>query len=318
MKKISHSHNGNDDVTLLKANANSKSFIANLPRLTSLKNVKAISNNSIDATKQPQPQPPQNNETNNSNNYNDARSRSRIKETVIEQDNGDVVTVSQFTVAPNVVKKVNSNSYPKSVLSKSTNSNTETLTHHQKRMTIINDEFHNQYMKDTSKWRLIRTNIGLPSLRNQSVFKRLSGIDLVMKFKKDKNETLSEDFRPTYEPTYRLQPVLKFDRAKAEDIISKVLATFLCNMFNSTLMSSETGVKSFIEHLSTTIKTKVKAVTDQRYKIIVNCTIAEQKYQGFIAASKCLWDTENDICVSVRETHNNYVFLVNLFAIYQE
>jgi hypothetical protein len=308
---------GSHSLDAFKGNVKSKNFI-NLPKLTSLKNSKALnnlSNRPIDAN---QLEPI---ETINS------ESRGQIKETVIENENGDVITISEFTVTPNTANKIYSNSYPKSVLSKSnSNSNTETAAIYQKRATIVNisDEFHNQYMKETSKWRLIRANLGLPTIRNQSVFKRLSNIDLLMKFKQDKNESLSESFEKTYEPNYRLQPKVKFDRRKAEDIINKVLKNFIENMFNPLLMSSKTDVKSFIEHLSTTIKTKVKAETiehdkaNQRYKIIVNCTIAEQKYQGLTVALKCLWDTENDICVSIREVHKNYVFLVDLFAIYQE
>ena len=44
----------------------------------------------------------------------------------------------------------------------------------------------------------------------------------------------------------------------------------------------------------------------------------QQKNQGIIAASKCLWDNENDVCTTVIETHTNYVILINLFAVYHE
>jgi len=44
----------------------------------------------------------------------------------------------------------------------------------------------------------------------------------------------------------------------------------------------------------------------------------QRKNQGIIAASKCLWDNENDVCTTVCEERKNYVFLINLFAVYHE
>ncbi len=131
-------------------------------------------------------------------------------------------------------------------------------------------------------------------------------------------ESIDNSVITQFEPTYQMEPKIKVNQIKAEQIIRNVLNNFIEHIFNSEMMSSESSIKTGLSHLSTTIKSRIKAIADERHKIIVNTTISEQKNQGIIIATKSLWDPENDFSISIQENHKNYVFLVNLFIIYHE
>ncbi len=83
-------------------------------------------------------------------------------------------------------------------------------------------------------------------------------------------------------------------------------------------MNSKGNIKVLVDHLSTSIKNRVKPIIDPRYKLVVHTTISEQKHQGLLIASKCIWDITNDICITFRETYQNYAIVINLYAIYHE
>ena len=238
---------------------------------------------------------------------------SEYTEMSTKNENGDTISIGQFSISPTKTK---------SVKSMGSNSKTVTIRSHSI------DEFN--FEKKTpslSKWHVFKNNLNkgtfqpkLPDLiqYNNLKLKRYTLYDL-NEFKKETEVGDDKEISvKTIEPTYRMEPVKKFDRATAEKIIHEVLNNFIENLFSTEMMSSSSSVKSCIEHLTTTIKSRMKTIADQRYKIIVNTTISEQKYQGLIIASKCLWDTENDISINIKETYKNYVFLINLYLVYHE
>lgn len=78
------------------------------------------------------------------------------------------------------------------------------------------------------------------------------------------------------------------------------------------------SIRNSTEHLATLIKARAKHIIDKRYKIVVYAIVIDKRYQGVIVASKCLWDTQNDVGITVREDFKNYSIIVNFFAVYHE
>lgn len=121
-----------------------------------------------------------------------------------------------------------------------------------------------------------------------------------------------------YEPTYNTEPKERIDSVVVQYEIKKYLSTFLNKTNVTRVMKSHSSAKFVTENLTSNIKENVKRYVKKRFKIIVNCNVIEEKLQGCIVASKCLWDQENDLCISVKETRENYVFMVDLYVVYHE
>ena len=56
----------------------------------------------------------------------------------------------------------------------------------------------------------------------------------------------------------------------------------------------EDECKDLSLNISDEIREKVKAQEYSRYKIIVQCTIGENKQQGVLITSRCLWEPTTD------------------------
>ena len=121
-----------------------------------------------------------------------------------------------------------------------------------------------------------------------------------------------------YEPTYITDPREQIDSIEVQCDIERYLSSFLNKTNVTRVMKSHTSAKFVTENLTSHIKENVKRHIKKRFKVIVNCSVIEQQRQGCTIASKCLWDQENDFCVSVKEKRENYVFIVNFYAVYHE
>lgn len=93
----------------------------------------------------------------------------------------------------------------------------------------------------------------------------------------------------TYENTYRMEPPVKFQTGQVEQIIQEVLNN---NLNGKTYHPFQ--APSMSKALSLDIKTKVKKLNFQRYKIVAVVTIGEKKDQGLRVGSRCLWDADRD------------------------
>ena len=179
--------------------------------------------------------------------------QSEFKEESTTNEYGDYISISQFSVAPKQQSKSNSLSRSKSV-------SIRTPSLDDKNDKIITSVSTNDH---ASPWRLLKTKLALiPNLPTLDLNKeniRASSITPKKRFtlynihrqESVKDEIVTKDI---YEPTYRLEPVNKFDRHKAEDIIHDAIKYFLENIFSVESMALKSSVKTSIEHLSTTIK----------------------------------------------------------------
>lgn len=186
------------------------------------------------------------------------------------------------------------------------------------------DTYLRQYLAETEKARISGQTLRLPTINKSQVSpisrtKHTGMFDFYYtNFSNLQKGIQEEEEKVFYEPTYRTEPKEKIDQVFIEDKIKSILFNFVQNINTTQTMSSRSSVKSSMENLTTTIKNRMKKIIESRYKIVVNCTVIESKYQGVIVASKCLLDFSNDIGVTVKEYKNNYAFIVNFFAIYHE
>lgn len=120
------------------------------------------------------------------------------------------------------------------------------------------------------------------------------------------------------EPTYQLGPKRHCKQIEMENIIHDTLNTFISNLDPVKAENPMSSIRRSIESLNMLIKARIKLIVDPRYKIVVFSMVVDRGYQGVIAATKCLWDAENDCGVTVREDFKNVSIIINAFAVYHE
>jgi hypothetical protein len=187
-----------------------------------------------------------------------------------------------------------------------------------------------KYLDQTSQWRDLRKKLNLPELKYEYLtymHGSLSSQVNSIRFLTTLNQILSskyateiggDELGPRYEPTYQLTPHEDFKYSKIEFTMKNVLRNFVENMLEPETLLSKSSTKAVIEHLTTTIKNCVKPLVDKRYKLVVYTAICQLAQQDLFVASTCLWDSQNDRCVSIRDTFKNHVIIVNFYAVYKE
>ncbi len=101
-----------------------------------------------------------------------------------------------------------------------------------------------------------------------------------------------------HNPTYRTEPKedQKFDPAAVKSVVD---AIFLEQIEKKNLVWDEEECRELSLDLCDEIKEKVKALAFPRYKIIVQVSVGENKKQGVLVTSRCLWNTNTDNYASV-------------------
>ncbi|XP_076007531.1 dynein light chain Tctex-type protein 2B [Genypterus blacodes] len=91
--------------------------------------------------------------------------------------------------------------------------------------------------------------------------------------------------------TYLIRPnhQHKFKPAIVKECIREVLRERL-----SGLQYNSEEIPQLTNSLTNTIKDKVKSVGLDRYKLVVQLVIGEQRGQGVKVSSRCLWDSDTD------------------------
>lgn len=232
--------------------------------------------------------------------------------------NDDGVSISEYSIAPT---RVSSQNFSKQNLSKLRRKFAGRIRNISQASQDTEDIYLRQYIKETENNRMLDQNIHLPLIHGRSQpspSMHSKVFDLFTNFSNLHTGILEEEEYVRLEPTYRTGPNETIKMSLAEDKVRDILLKFLNNINVTQMMSSRSSVKSSMENLSFNIKSKMKDLVSDRYKLIVNCTAIESKYQGAIVATRCLWDSINDVCINVKEHQNNYTFVVNFFAIYHE
>ncbi|XP_019812884.2 dynein light chain Tctex-type protein 2B isoform X1 [Bos indicus] len=95
------------------------------------------------------------------------------------------------------------------------------------------------------------------------------------------------------ENTYILRPVFqqRFRPSVVKDCIHAVLKEELANA-----EYSPEEIPQLTKHLSENIKDKLKEMGFDRYKMVVQVVIGEQRGEGVFMAARCFWDADTDNC----------------------
>ena len=115
------------------------------------------------------------------------------------------------------------------------------------------------------------------------------------------------------EPTYKMEPDIKFQSSTVEKIIKETLDGRLEGM-----KYSKKTTPNLCKIMADDIKEKVKRLNYDRYKIICLITLGENYKQGMVASSRCQWDPKTDTYASYA-FQSKYVFCTGtVYGIYNE
>jgi hypothetical protein len=95
----------------------------------------------------------------------------------------------------------------------------------------------------------------------------------------------------TYEPTYRVKP---YDEKKfSPSLVAKACEEVVCAALAGKAWNGEEEAVWAVD-ITDQIKDRVRAMGFDRYKIVCQVVLGQNKQQGVRVASRCLWDTETD------------------------
>ena len=172
-----------------------------------------------------------------------------------------------------------------------------------------------KYLFETNKARKQSHGYELPTL---NMLRKYSDRNYLFNYYFEQSQNVKFENEIRYENTYRMGPTKLLDPVVVEFHMNALLDKFLNIVDLNEVMSSRSAIKTSLEHLTTTVKGKIKPLVDKRYKLIVHCSVLELNYQGVCIGSRCLWNSDTDLCVSINKSSKNYVILTNLYAVYFE
>ena len=124
---------------------------------------------------------------------------------------------------------------------------------------------------------------------------------------------LSEAVIINREPTYRMEPLEKFEEAKVREIIKECTD---CRLMDYKYNAKQSALMCKV--LSEEIKEKVKYLNYDRYKIVVMAYIGERKDQCVRVTSRCVWDQNFDNYASYTYKNDNVFCSVTVYGVYNE
>lgn len=162
--------------------------------------------------------------------------------------------------------------------------------------------------------------------RDSSLFSTASFHEHMMK-KKDSNRSVVElaqqpgqgeqaprrRQRVFYENTYQLEPKRKFEAGKVKAIIDNVLSEQLKEEKYDPKASRQMTLT-----LAEIIKSSVKELNYERYKIVCMVSIGQLKEQGFRAGSRCCWDAKWDTFATGSFKNKSLFAIATVWGVYYE
>ena len=121
------------------------------------------------------------------------------------------------------------------------------------------------------------------------------------------------DHKKQQEPTYRMEPVKKFETDKVKEAIQRVVEERLSGFEYS---AKRCALMSRV--LTEEIREKVKELRNERYKIVCMVTMGQKKGQGLRLGSRCVWDHNVDNHVTYNWQDENSFCSVTVFGVYHE
>ena len=119
--------------------------------------------------------------------------------------------------------------------------------------------------------------------------------------------------RLRYENTYKLEPEKKFQVSKVQAIIEGVLENHLKDEKYDPKACRQT-----VKTLSEIIKSRVKELNYDRYKIVCMVTIGQLKEQGLRMGSRCCWDAKRDTFATASFKNKSLFAVASVWGVYYE
>ena len=128
-------------------------------------------------------------------------------------------------------------------------------------------------------------------------------------------ENVSRRPRPRYiyENTYKLEPEVKFQPDKVKGIIESVLESQLKDE-----KYDPKSCKQLVLTLSEIIKSHIKDLNYQSYKLVCVVTIGGLKDQGFRMGSRCCWDPKSDNFATGSYKNKSLFAIGSVWGVYYE
>ncbi|XP_048760125.1 dynein light chain Tctex-type protein 2B-like [Ostrea edulis] len=142
-------------------------------------------------------------------------------------------------------------------------------------------------------------------LATKKFFKRLS--------KKQRAASTVSVPAKQYEPTYRMEPKVHYNEKTVYDIVKELIDEKLEGMIYSKKYSG-----NLTKIISNQIKEKVKALHYDRYRIVCNVMLGENRGATVLATSRCAWDPKTDNFTSYSFQSKHLFCNVSVFAVYKE
>lgn len=119
--------------------------------------------------------------------------------------------------------------------------------------------------------------------------------------------------RLIFENTFQLEPYEKFQSEKVKTIIDSVLESHLKDE-----EYDHKSCKQLVLTLSEIIKSRVKELNYQRYKIVCIVNIGQLKEQGFRMGSRCCWDPKWDTFATGSFKNKTLFAVGSVWGVYYE
>uniref|UniRef100_A0A1B0CIV2 Putative dynein light chain n=1 Tax=Lutzomyia longipalpis TaxID=7200 RepID=A0A1B0CIV2_LUTLO len=114
-------------------------------------------------------------------------------------------------------------------------------------------------------------------------------------------------------PSYRMESKNPYKREKCEIIIREVVDDML-----SSFVYANSDASQVCNNISEEIKSRVKTLGFDRYKLVCIVTIGEKYFQSFTSTVKFLWDTEKDGYANYVYDTPNFFAIATLYALYYD
>ena len=157
--------------------------------------------------------------------------------------------------------------------------------------------------------------------RNSSLFsaanlqKRASGSRSVLAFSQEPGDPgFRRKPRAKFENTYRLEPSRKLEASKIKAIIDEVLGAQL----KEDVTYDHNANRQLTKTLAEIIKSRVRELNYERYKIVCSVTIGQLKEQGLRIGSRCCWDAKWDTYTESSFKNKHLFAVATVWGVYYE
>jgi hypothetical protein len=77
------------------------------------------------------------------------------------------------------------------------------------------------------------------------------------------------------------------------------------------------NIQNISKEIADSVRDRVRSMEYDRYKLVVNCVIGEQRGEGLRLGCRCFWDSDSDNYAEEVFTNKQLFAVVTVFGLYQ-